>query len=272
MPTSSPSPTEPKSLKCIKDTSFSNSHPNRSQNTFASLLSTKPLENEFQSDVTCSYPTLSSSATSAPCTLTISGPLNPLDCPDLLLRHHQTDHPLGCVTKPAITGTKEYAGKEKTAFTSTSANCVLRRDIPVTSARRKALQEVLELKARCPGWVRNLMWNDLDLGISRAATWTEYSEPLPSVPSDEFRNVEALSTISNFPHLFKIVTPINACRLKHLLAYHPNQLFVDSVIQGFSVGFWPYAHTYYGTYPTMSMTQEIHPKLLNKLSFYASRY
>ena len=94
------------------------------------------------------------------------------------------------------------------------------------------------------------MWNDLDLGISRAATWTKYSEPLPSVPSDEFCNVGALSTISNFPHLFKIVTPINACRLEHLLAHHPNQLFVDSVIQGFSVGFWPYAHTYYGTYPT----------------------
>ena len=151
MPTSSPSPTELKSLKYIKDTSFSNSHPNGSQNTFASLLSTKPLENEFQSDVTCSYPTLSSSATSAPCTSTISGPLNPLDCPDLVRRHHQTDHPFGSVTKPAITGTKEYAGEEKTAFTSTSASCVLRRDIPVTSARRKALQEVLELKARRPG-------------------------------------------------------------------------------------------------------------------------
>ena len=170
MPTSSHSPTELKGLKYIKDTSFSNSHPSGSQNTFASLLSTTPLENEFQSDVTCSYLTLSSSATSAPCTSTILGLLNLFDCPDLVLQHHQTDHPFGSVTKPAITGTKEYVGEEKTAFTSMSVSCVLRRDIPVTSAHQKVLQEVLELKARHPGWVHNLMWNDLDLGISHAAT------------------------------------------------------------------------------------------------------
>ena len=137
----------------------------------------------------------------------------------------------------------------------------------MTSARRKALQEVLELKARRPGWVRNLMWNDLDLGISRAATWTEYSEPLPSVPSDEFRNTEALSTISTFPHLFKIVTPINACRLKHLLAHHPNQPFVNSVIQGFSIGFWPYAHTQYGTYPTTVDDSGDPPKTVEQIEF-----
>ena len=148
-----------------------------------------------------------------------------------------------------------------------SVSCVLRRDIPVTSAHQKVLQEVLELKARHPGWVHNLMWNDLDLGISRAATWTEYAEPLPSILSDEFHNIEALSTISNFPHLFKIVTPINACRLKLLLAHHPNWPFVNSVIQGFLVGFWLYAHTYYGTYPTTVDDSGDPPKTLEQVEF-----
>ena len=77
-----------------------------------------------------------------------------------------------------------------------------------------ATGEVLDLKARQPGWVCNLMWCDLDLGLSRAALWTKYTEPLPSVPIDEFHNEEAIRTISLFPHLFKLISPINFAHLK----------------------------------------------------------
>ena len=94
------------------------------------------------------------------------------------------------------------------------------------------------------------MWTDLDLGISRVALWTESAAPLPQVPLDEFHNVEALDTISSNPDLFKIVTPINIPRFKELLVNHPHQLLVNSVVHGLTFGFWPSAHTFYGTYPT----------------------
>ena len=94
------------------------------------------------------------------------------------------------------------------------------------------------------------MWTDLDLGISRVVLWTESAAPLPQVPLDEFHNVEALDTISSNPDLFKIVTPINIPRFKELLVNHPHQLLVNSVVHGLTFGFWPSAHTFYGTYPT----------------------
>ena len=68
-------------------------------------------------------------------------------------------------------------------------------------------------------------------------------------PIDEFHNEEAICTISFFPHLFKIISPINFTHLKVLLIDHPNQPFVDSVVHGFTIGFWPFAHTRYSIYP-----------------------
>jgi hypothetical protein len=118
-----------------------------------------------------------------------------------------------------------------------------------------------------PRWVRNLMWSDLDLGISRVALWTENAAPLPPVPANEFCNTEALDTISNNPNLFKIITPINISRFKELLANHPHQLFVDSVIHGLTYGFWPYAHTHYGSYPTTHDDSGSPPKTLEQADF-----
>ena len=146
-------------------------------------------------------------------------------------------------------------------------NSVSRKDILLTSAQRKALWEVLDLKARWPGWVCDLMWCDLNLGLSGAALWAEYREPLPSVPLDEFRNKEAIHTISLFPHLFKIISPINVPHLKDSLVDHPNQPFVDSVIHGFSVGFWLFAHTHYGVYPLTVDDSGKAPKSSEQLKF-----
>jgi hypothetical protein len=108
------------------------------------------------------------------------------------------------------------------------------------------------------------MWSDFDLGISRAALWTEDALPLPSVPLEEFQNVEAISTIFRNPHLFKIVTPINVSRFKELLLTHP---FVDSVVYGLSHGFWPFAHTRYGSYPTTVDDSGAPPKTIEQTEF-----
>jgi hypothetical protein len=74
------------------------------------------------------------------------------------------------------------------------------------------------------------MWTDLDLGISHATLWTENALPLPSVPLEEFWNMEAINTIFSNLNLFKIITPINISHFKELLSTHPNQPFVNSVI------------------------------------------
>jgi hypothetical protein len=134
-------------------------------------------------------------------------------------------------------GTGEYADEERIATTSMSASCVSRKDIPVTSARERVLREVLDLRAKQPHWVRDLMWTDLDLGISHAALWTRSAAPLPQVPLKEFHNLEAMNTISSHPDLFKIITPINVPQFKDLLVDHPNQPLVDSVVHGLTHGF-----------------------------------
>ena len=84
---------------------------------------------------------------------------------------------------------------------------------------------------------------------------------------DEFHNEEAIHTISLFPHLFKIISPINVPHLKDLLIDYLNQPFVDSVVHEFSVGFWPFAHTHYSVYPLTVDDSGEPPKSSEQLEF-----
>ncbi|KAM6500136.1 hypothetical protein JOM56_003150 [Amanita muscaria] len=77
---------------------------------------------------------------------------------------------------------------------------------------------------------------------------TTFDPPLPRPRPCEFRP-EILATISSYPDLFKIVTPIKVERLQQLLTTHPNQPFVASVLLGLREGFWPFAHTHPESYP-----------------------
>jgi hypothetical protein len=119
----------------------------------------------------------------------------------------------------AVTGTGEYADEERTASTFTYANDAPKRDTRAISARERALLEVLDSRILRPRWVRHLMWNDLDLGISRAALWTENAVPLPQVPPEEFNNKEAMNTIADNPHL--LISPVSK---SYLLPILPNLL------------------------------------------------
>jgi hypothetical protein len=51
------------------------------------------------------------------------------------------------------------------------------------------------------------------------------------------------------PDLFSIVTPVNVQALERLTRTHPNRHFVESVLQGFEEGFWPWANTVQPGYP-----------------------
>lgn len=100
-----------------------------------------------------------------------------------------------------------------------------------------------------PKYLRYNLWHDDDNLSPSTAEWTETAEPLPSVPASELSNPIVAKTISEHPHLFKIVTPINVDVFERLLVTHPNQPFVASVCRGLHEGFWPWADTHPGIYP-----------------------
>lgn len=97
-----------------------------------------------------------------------------------------------------------------------------------------------------------MVWGERGESISATAVWTETAEPLPRPPVAEFANVAAINMITKNPHLFRVSTPINVDRFETLLtlANHPNPQFVQSVCQGLREGFWPWADTQVGVYPT----------------------
>ena len=100
-----------------------------------------------------------------------------------------------------------------------------------------------------PKYLRYNLWPlDSDPKLT-AAAWTETAIPLKRPSLSEFNNSEACRTIADHPDLFKIITPINVSKLRSLTAAHPNRLFVESVLEGLSNGFWPWANTSLEGYP-----------------------
>jgi hypothetical protein len=59
-----------------------------------------------------------------------------------------------------------------------------------------------------------------------------------------------MDTIRSYPHLFKVDCPVNIERFEEMLVSHPNQPFVKSVCHALREGFWPFADTKHGDYPT----------------------
>jgi hypothetical protein len=92
-----------------------------------------------------------------------------------------------------------------------------------------------------PRFLRGFVWESSTKShfMSPSATATEFAEPLPSPPPSILNDPATTYTLTHFPHLFRIVTPINIDRFSSLLSTHPNRPFVDSVVRGLREGFWP---------------------------------
>lgn len=151
---------------------------------------------------------------------------------------------------PVIIGTGEpVISLPLTATGSMSAAIVEEGTSEGTALWQKHLNETIAQGQR---FHRCMVWGDDSKSISGTALWTETAEPLPRPPLSEFQNDAALSTISKNLHLFKVSTPINIDRFETLLtlAHHPNPSFVRSVCIGLREGFWPWADTQVGVYPT----------------------
>ena len=82
-----------------------------------------------------------------------------------------------------------------------------------------------------------------DVGQTPSATYTESAQPIPSVPSGDFKYVDITKTIAKHPDLFQIITPIHIDHFEKLLVSHPNHPLVNSMCHGLHVGFWPFADT-----------------------------
>src|SRR5260370_2513621 len=52
-----------------------------------------------------------------------------------------------------------------------------------------------------------------------------------------------MNTIHSYPHLFPIITPIDADRLELLLHNHPNTALISSICCSFRSGLWQFANT-----------------------------
>ncbi|KDR79789.1 hypothetical protein GALMADRAFT_15607, partial [Galerina marginata CBS 339.88] len=91
--------------------------------------------------------------------------------------------------------------------------------------------------------------------------------PLPRPPQHEIDNPAVQETLRTHPHLFKIETPINVDVFESLLLSHPNQPFVTSVCKGLREGFWPWADSRAGSYPTMHSEDRASPSDPAKAAF-----
>jgi hypothetical protein len=120
-----------------------------------------------------------------------------------------------------------------------------------------------------PSYLRRSVWADPEVSsfISPTVCSTLTDDPVPRPPPEEFDNVDAVTTVDNNPHLFRIVTPIKVDRFEELLLGHPNRPFVESVCTSLRDGFWPWARTQKDLYPVTWDFSERPPKTEREADF-----
>ena len=164
--------------------------------------------------------------------------------------------------------TESVAKRKRTVDDTTCATSVENQVIKERSAGNP-LEEPEEPTLKRPRYLERSVLGNPDTSplFSPTARCTLTNAPLPRPPPDEFNNADAMSTIQNNPHLFRIVTPINVGRLEQLLATHPNGPFVNSVCVSLREGFWPWAHTQRESYPVTWDFSDRPPKTEREADF-----
>jgi hypothetical protein len=110
-----------------------------------------------------------------------------------------------------------------------------------------------------PRFAQDLVWGNVEDDISPVAQYSLTTELPPQPPQSKLQNLIANKSICAHPELFKITCNINIGKFIELLQDHPNQLFVQSVIVGLTVGFCPWAEQQYG-YPITHCEPQHPPK------------
>jgi len=134
----------------------------------------------------------------------------------------------------------------KSACTDTSAPAAKKGSMERILVQR----EVDLMHDHQPRYLRYNSWHEGAPFLPCTADWTLHAPPISPPPFHELENTVATKTISENPHLFKIVMSINVDCFEELLKTHPNCPFVDSICRGLREGFWPAgADTHIGIYP-----------------------
>ncbi|EGG08325.1 uncharacterized protein MELLADRAFT_85000 [Melampsora larici-populina 98AG31] len=90
-----------------------------------------------------------------------------------------------------------------------------------------------------PKFLRGYVWDGVNTpGYSPAIESSVYAAPFRDAPPLS-EDIDAAFVLEQYPHLFKIITPIKVDKLELLLRDHPNQAFVNSALKGLREGFWP---------------------------------
>ncbi|KIY46252.1 hypothetical protein FISHEDRAFT_75807 [Fistulina hepatica ATCC 64428] len=170
-------------------------------------------------------------------------PLKPVACP--------VEESGVKVGRPAVTTTTASAlAPAPPVITPTSVANVE----PEGMWRRIAKRSEEFLWRYTPKYARSLMWfsSNEEENPPKKESLADTSltlKPVPEPPVKESTNVTAVATITHFPHLFPIVTPVNVDEFEALLRDHPNHSLVQSVCRSLCEGFWPWASTANRDYP-----------------------
>src|ERR1700678_3418021 len=263
-PPSSHSLIEPRNLRAMENLLSICSQSLTPVSMVGSLRSTKRSGREWEASGTSNYLILRNSPISRLRTWIRSGYRSSQDPQKKMEVERGSGARTGKGMSHAIDGTMESVTKKRTiAEGCTSATDVRKEDIRAKTAGSNEIEPIR------PKYMQRSVWTDADAShlFSPTACSTLTDDPLPRPPPEEFMNLDAVSTVKNNPHLFKIITPINVARFEELLESHPNQLFVRSICTSFREGFWPWAITQREEYPGTWDFSERPPKTESEAGF-----
>ena len=104
--------------------------------------------------------------------------------------------------------------------------------------KRRADEQLSEI----PRYKRGFVWNNLlsSPSLSPSALATETASPLASPPSHLLNDPALQATLHTMNGHIRVKTPFNVDRFESMLYDHPDQPFVQSVMNGLCFGFWPF--------------------------------
>jgi len=157
-------------------------------------------------------------------------------------------------TSPKLTSVTDSIVKPVVVLPTPAADTdIPARDVvrPVTESKHVVKGTEVELFGMRPRCLHHNLWTPYTEPMVMATEWTLLADPLPRPPQSEFENLAAIQTITEHLELFEIISPMNVGVLEELTTAHPNRVFVRSVLEGLSNGFWPWASTVKEGYPLM---------------------
>jgi hypothetical protein len=104
--------------------------------------------------------------------------------------------------------------------------------------KRKATESFSEI----PRYKRGFVWHKPSSSspLSPSALATETALPLASPPSHVIDDKDIQSSLHALRKYIRVETPFNVDRFESMLYDHPNQPFVNSVMNSLRYGFWPF--------------------------------